>query len=406
MVADSEEVSQSAQEGLKIVSPILKHPSRFFSTTKNVKYSLTLKIKWGIVAIWDFFVSLLLLIGVTRKLGLMLMPKKSKRSVDIFRKADGVFVKGGGFIHSYGGLTSLYYIYFSLYHIILAQSLGKSVYVMPNSFGPFKGPFVANIIKKVMSKCKLVTSRESISAKQLSYLLRKKIDVFPDLAFFLEKADLCNIEHVLDNIPFKEKQCVAITARPYRFPGHNNPFQAYRDYKNALISFIKWLDGNDFYPVLVVHTRAIRQHESDKTCISEIAKKIATECQFSIIDDDTLDCRQLKTIYSQFDYIIGTRFHSIIFAMSEGVPGIAITYGGNKGDGIMRDMNLSKYAIPISDLSFEILRSRFEELIESRQNVLDNIHLYKAKAVHKREELIKEIMRIKGGKKDESFICA
>jgi len=43
-----------------------------------VKYSLTLKIKWGIVAIWDFFVSLLLLIGVTRKLGLMLMPKKAK----------------------------------------------------------------------------------------------------------------------------------------------------------------------------------------------------------------------------------------------------------------------------------------------------------------------------------------
>jgi len=68
--------------------------------------------------------------------------------------------------------------------------------------------------------------------------------------------------------------------------------------------------------------------------------------------------------------------------MSEGVPGIAITYGGNKGDGIMRDMNLSKYAIPISDLSFEILRSRFEEFIENRQNVLDNIHLYKARAVH------------------------
>lgn len=397
MIAESEEVSQSIREGLKIISPILKHPSRFSRNTGNIKYSLALKFKWGMVAIWDLLISLLLLNEMTRKLALKLVSQKIKESFNIFKKANGVFVKGGGFIHSYGGLTSLYYIYFSLYHIILAQSLGKSVYVMPNSFGPFKGPFVANIVKKVMSNCKLVTSRESISAKELSKLMNKKIDVFPDLAFFLEKVNLGDIKPTINNIPFKEKSCVAITARPYRFPGHDNPVQAYSDYKNALISFIKWLDRNGFYPVLVVHTKAVRQHESDQMCISEIAKEIEAECQFSIIDDDTLDCRQLKAIYSQFDYIVGTRFHSIIFAMSEGVPGIAITYGGNKGNGIMRDMNLSEYAIPISDLSFKILKSKFEMLIQNRQNVLDNINLYKTKAANRRDELIKIIVDKKGG---------
>ena len=34
---------------------------------------------------------------------------------------------------------------------------------MPNSYGPFKGPFVKRIAKNALKKCELVTSRETIS---------------------------------------------------------------------------------------------------------------------------------------------------------------------------------------------------------------------------------------------------
>ncbi len=46
--------------------------------------------------------------------------KEKKLSIDTFKEADAIFIKGGGFVHYYGGLTSFYYAYFSLYHIFFS----------------------------------------------------------------------------------------------------------------------------------------------------------------------------------------------------------------------------------------------------------------------------------------------
>lgn len=74
-------------------------------------------------------------------------------------------MKGGGIIHSYGGITSFYHMYYALYNMLLAHSLGKNVYILPNSFGPFKGIGVSWLVKKALLKCRLVTSRETVSTK-------------------------------------------------------------------------------------------------------------------------------------------------------------------------------------------------------------------------------------------------
>lgn len=59
----------------------------------------------------------------------------------------------------------------------------------------------------------------------------------------------------------------------------------------------------------------------------------------------------MKAIYSFYDYIIGTRFHSLIFSLSEHVPEIAISYDGYKSVGIMKDMKLDDYVIDIADVT-------------------------------------------------------
>ena len=56
-----------------------------------------------------------------------------------FKEAEAIFMKGGGLIQSHGGLVSTYATYYRIYHILLAHSLNKPVYIMPNSFRPLKG---------------------------------------------------------------------------------------------------------------------------------------------------------------------------------------------------------------------------------------------------------------------------
>ena len=101
-----------------------------------------------------------------------------------------------------------------------------------------------------------------------------------------------------------------------------------------------------------------------------------TKGQYELVSNDEYNCRDLKDIYRQFNYVVGTRFHSVIFSMSERTPSIAIEYGGNKGDGIMKDMGLSKLGTPIEEINFNKLKESFQYLIKNEKSVRSKIDTY------------------------------
>ena len=82
-------------------------------------------------------------------------------------------------------------------------------------------------------------------------------------------------------------------------------------------------------PVFIEHTRAVNAHENDGKCIAQVTALMKAGT-FRMISDPELNCRELKTLYGCFDYIIGTRFHSVIFSFGWNIPGIAVSYTGNK----------------------------------------------------------------------------
>lgn len=371
MLAGEDNSSQSKAVGIENFFPILKHPSRKNSGKDNVKYSMLLTLRWGITSVWDMLCCEPLVHKGFRKIIKRFLKNDVKKSIELFEQAEACFVKGGGFLHAYGGLADTYKIYYFLYHIRMALSCGKDVYIMPNSFGPFKSPLVKKMLNRTLSKCKVVMSREHISQKQLEEQCNVKSYLFTDIAFHLPKDEGFDAKKELaDNgAPLGQKKCVGITMRPYRFTGAVNPDELYDNYKKSLVDFIRWLCKNNFYPVLIEHVNDEKSHENDMACIQEVIEEIPDGCEFSVFSNRQLNCMQMKKIYSELDYLVGTRFHSVIFSLSSLVPSVAITYGGNKGDGIMKDFNLSEYAIPIDRIDGNLLIGKFESLIENEDEV-------------------------------------
>lgn len=394
MMTDGE-TSQCEKYGLKTFKDILQHPSRVTKhKTKNINYNIAIKIKWGIVAIWDYIISHLLLNKITRKFAKLFMKKEKKKSISLYEECDACFVKGGGFLHDYtGGIVGLYTMYYQTYHIRLALAMNKKVYVMPNSYGPFKSKYTKKMLNRILDKCTLVTARESISANGTNNGLGRNIELFPDLAFYLSNKGK-DWQKIKDkyNLNDNEKY-IAITVRPYRFYQYDNPKEKYEQYKKTFVKFIKFLNEKGYIPLLIVHTRAINNHENDELCVREIAELIENDKSYKIIQDDNLDCYDLKEIYGKCNYTVGTRFHSVIFSIEQNIPSIAITYGGNKGDGIMKDMHLDKYAIKIGELSYENLKDKFEQLESERGKVIDEIEKYKKNADIKYNQLIEKITK-------------
>ncbi|KAF3299907.1 polysaccharide pyruvyl transferase family protein [Aerococcus urinaeequi] len=376
---------QSINEGLNVISPILKHPGRKFKDNNNNTYNLKLLLSWGGLAILDFVYSILFLFRPTRLIMKKLVSENTRETIKLFEEADSFFVKGGGFIHASGKITDPYTIYYSLYHILLANSLNKHVYVMPNSFGPFKGFGVTWLVQKALKKCKIVTVRESVSKQMLDEIGVENI-LSPDLGFKLTKSNktISDINELKSHFP--NRKYVSITARPYRFPKSTNPEQKYTDYINSMVSFSKWLFQEGYLPVFVEQVLSETTHESDLTAIKEITSNLEDN-QYVVISNSSFNCREIKNIYSEMNYTIGTRFHSVIFSLSENIPSIAIEYGGNKGEGILKDIGLSQYGVAIEKVSFETLKSMFIELVHNEENVKKIITNYQRYVNIERENL-------------------
>lgn len=391
LAEEGEPITQSQEEGYEILTPILQHPSRNFKNKENINYTFGIKIKWGLVAVGDLINSLIYLIPGIRNIAIKLCKDEKKiQALKRFIEADAIFMKGGGLIQSHGGILSTYATYYRIYHIILAQSFNKPVYIMPNSFGPFKGPGVKLMTKFALKRCKLVTVREKVSKEVIKKELGLDVNCYPDLAFFLPNASV-NKEEILNkyNLP-NDKKLIAITMRPYRFPNSDDPKIAYENFKLEMKKFVEWIYDQGHMAVIIEHTLAITSHENDGDCIKDVIRNIDSK-KYRIISNKNINCYGLKSIYGCCDYIVGTRFHSMIFSLSNMVPGIAISYDGYKSIGIMGDMDLQDYVIDIADVSCEKLKNMIISVMQEEELVKKKIDKYIKDAYILRENLIKEI---------------
>jgi colanic acid/amylovoran biosynthesis protein len=363
--------NQSKKKGFTFIDNILKHPRRGkHNQLEHAKDGAITILKLMFFSIIDFIsLSFLLLICKKQRLVKCFFSKQVVDTVKAFRGAEVIFVKGGGFIHSYGEISAPYLIWYFLFYIKLGKKLNNKVIVLPNSFGPFIGPTVKKQVKKIFNEVDLILARENVSAKALGDLLEKDIKVLPDLGFYVP---LDHSNDSLVNELFKDKgishsaKLVGITVRPWRFPQSLNSTESYKKYTDSIALFTDHLTDLGYTVVFCNQSIGPSAHEDDRLAISDVIEVKKASCIW--INED-LTCEQLKLIYSKFDFLIGTRFHSVIFSLTSGVPSIAIGYGGNKAAGIMGEFQLDEYSVPIDNVNGEILIKKFTNLVKDQDKI-------------------------------------
>lgn len=386
---------QSKEYGFTLLENILKHPRRgrhkLNEYVKDSRLELLKQIRNAVVD----FKNTKYLIKICKNL-----PKVKKNfgekvhhTVSEFQKADTVFVKGGGFIHAYGEKTAPYLMWYFLFYVRLAKALGKKVVFLPNSYGPFKGLTVEKQVKNVFSQLELIYARESVSSESLGNILGKRIPTEMDLGFFLKGGNQEKAKEILSKYNLlNEEKIVGITIRPWRFPGYANPIELYEKYIRAIIEFIKHIADKGYKVALCNQSLGPNSHEDDRNAIRDVLKEY--EHPNVVWIDENLNCEDLKALYSNFYFFVGTRFHSIIFSLTSLVPSIAIGYGGNKAKGIMGDFNLEEYVIKIQDVQSDILIGKFEKAITEYDHIKKQLYLSMKSVEESRNRIIHDIQTL------------
>lgn len=385
---------QSRRRGIKLVYNILPHPRRG-KHEEDFREGLGSNFRLIRNAVKDFVALNFLLFNLRREVLLsVFFDQNVLHTLREFRSADIIFVKGGGFIHSYGEISAPYLMWFFLFYVRLAKKLNKNVVVLPNSYGPFKGYSVKSQVKNALKEADIIYAREQQSAKELGKLLKRSIPVEKDLGFFLKKGTSSGLQKYVPVDFFAgHPKKVGITVRPWRFPGTVNGNAKFGEYIKSVAKLAEYITDKGDKVLFFNQAIGPNSHEDDRIAIAEVLYLLKGNKNVFWVNEN-FTCEELQSLYAELDFMVGTRFHSVIFALTGGVPSMAIGYGGNKARGIMSDFGLKEYNVPIDSLNTEILISTFDQLVVNADEVRKQLKKLPGQLEDSRNHIIQKIKDI------------
>lgn len=231
----------------------------------------------------------------------------------IWDKMDVLIDVSGYSMTSKFGISSINRV---LRMIRTAKKHGMKVIMLPQSFGPFEFPKpVRRRIRAALADVDMLFVREEDGIKQLrKYCGVTNAVLSPDIVLQTEDIKWENVfthEPTLRYPVLKTSGNVGIipNSETLRDGAHDFVINTYCEILKSLRS-----NGKEVY---------IFRHSNDLPLCREIYELVKDDGHCHLIEDE-IDCVSYGRFIRQFDFIIASRFHSIVHAYCEGVPALVL----------------------------------------------------------------------------------
>ena len=307
-----------------------------------------------------------------------------RKNIDELKK-EGVLLDISGFAFSskWGFSVSLQY----LFRILAFNKKGINIVLMPQSFGPFnyggiKQKIVDYYAKKALPLCKKIYAREDDGYNLLlnKYKL-KNVSKSLDLVLQTKSVDynlILNDFKAIDKDRFNIKSNSVAIIPNVRVLERIKKFDCIELYKKAIELLLEL--NKDVYLI---------SHSTEDIDICKKIKAIFDNNEHVHLIDDELSSIEYSLVVSKFDFIIASRFHSIVHAYKENVPAITIGWAIKYYE-LMKYFKQEQYCLDITDL---INESKIIDLIKDmNQNYAENKDLLKKGLVKAQEHTCFDIL--------------
>lgn len=302
--------------------------------------------------------------------------RKEFKAIEVMAKADIIIsAPGGPYI---GELYRSHEIREHLLHIFLSKILRKPVMIYAPSMGPFKSR-KRNILRRyVLNKVEIITLRDQISKDYLDTLklTHPLIYLTADSAF----QDTINVEKGnIEAIMLAEKITdhqneipngnplvgITPTGANWNFRDSAEPKEKQESYNKVIAKAIDYLV--DKFDARIVFFPQLYGNSDDMPLINEIISLVRRKDAVRVLSNKW-DSEIQQAIISQMDFVIGNRYHSVIFALKAEIPTVCLAYE-HKSVGIMQAAKLDKYVIKITDLTYELLVDKINQVWNQREKI-------------------------------------
>lgn len=276
--------------------------------------------------------------------------------------ADLVVSLGGGYLNGGKSLAGNLNVRYILLPLRIAEAVHKPVVFAPQSFGPFGTPYQTKLVQSVLQHAQLIMVREDKSMNILrtiginNNLLVRTVDS----GFAFDSTSAKSSTRVK---PMK----VGITARSW-LSGSGQ-----YGYELSLKTFIEYIIKHyDAEVYLIPQVTSDMYNDDDRIVEKRIFDLLPESDRHVHLFKNRLTHHELKQLYNELTFTVGTRFHSVIFSLTSYVPAIAIEYEHKTG-GIMHDLELDNWVIKIDQVTATRLKDRFDTLVKQRDDYLQHL---------------------------------
>lgn len=231
-----------------------------------------------------------------------------------------------------------------------------TIIMLPQAFGPFKNQRSKRLMKTVTEKADLIFARDEISFQHISNLITDKgnIKTGPDFTNLLEGKAPGYFD------PVKYKYCLIPNWRMIR----NVDNQTSDNYISFMVTCARYLQQQNVNPFFLIH-----EGEQDKVLADKINSRL--EEQIDIIHED--DPVKLKGIIGSCEGTIGSRFHGLVSALSQGVPSLATAWS-HKYQMLMKEYDFEQGLVQM-DMDKDEVHEKLDMIIDdhSRKHIKQSL---------------------------------
>lgn len=288
---------------------------------------------------------------------------------DVIKDAEAFIDISGYALSSQWGFTiSINY----LLNIIIAKKFSVPYYIFPQSVGPFNYSllqkiFLYPLLKRYLGYPKKIFVRENAGLESLRRFTTRNVEKCDDILLISRSYNLENIYKT--EIHFKtieiEPHAVGIipNIRVLERTNHHTFYSMYS-------SLIERLINADKKVYLVPYAN------QDLGITEEMKDYFRDREHVKLISDD-LNAIELENLVKQFDFLIASRYHSIIHAYRNGIPVVAIGWATKYSD-LLNSFDQGDYCFDIrTKPSYDLIASKVDRLIcnreKERRKIVDRI---------------------------------
>lgn len=253
---------------------------------------------------------------------------------EIIKNADFfIDISGYALSSQWGWVSSVNY----MLDITIAKRYSIPYYIFPQSIGPFDYPlkykiFLYPLMKLYLKYPKRIFSREKEGLMCVRKFTKKNVEKNYDIVLQNKEHNLANIYNKSTHFKDIKIELNSVGIIPnLRVIERVNPDEMYSVY-NLLIN--RLIGGKKVVYIL--------RHSYEDLEVCEKIKNLFPDNKSVRLTPDDLNTIELENIIKQFDFVIASRYHSIIHSYKNGVPALVIGWAPKYFE-LVKDFNQLDY---------------------------------------------------------------